>query len=472
MINYHRNAYESFLAILFHSQLFIFLFLPITIVLFYWAHDRKELRQWILLIASLLFYAYWDFRLLPLLAGSIAFNWLLIRLIASKHSNVGFFIGVTFNIGLIGVFKYFDFFGESISWVLGGDYESYGIILPLGISFFTFQQISYLFDVKRGNAARYSFRDYALYVAFFPQLIAGPIIRHNEIISQFALSPLREGFNQRISQGIVFFIIGITKKVILSDSAAAIAEPLYAKAVTSSLTFSESWTAVGAFGLQIYFDFSGYSDMAIGLALIMGLYLPYNFDAPYRALSIQDFWQRWHMTLSRFLRDYLYISFGGNRHGLVRQILALILTMLIGGLWHGAAWTFVVWGGLHGVVLSLHLLWRKAKLKLPSLLAWAVTMLFVFLSWVVFRAETFDAAMHIYAGLGGEIENAGWPVGKKLWIILIAAVVAVIGPSSQKIVRDWLQPNPFIAIALAGFVIIAILRSAGIYYDDFIYFQF
>lgn len=288
---------------LFHSQIFLLLFLPVAVAVYYWLAGRGRSGVWWLVAASLVFYGYWDARLLPLLGGSVTINWLFARWYIGgtgtswrRHYLVP--LGVVLNLLIIGVFKYADFFADSIAWANGDVRQSWSIILPLGISFFTFQQISYLVDLQRGTAPAYKFRDYALYVSFFPQLIAGPIVRHNEFIYQLKESPLRTGVAERLSRGAVLLLIGLLKKVFIADRLAALADPVFADAAAGKVVSTvDAWLADFAFGLQIYFDFSGYSDMAIGLALMFGFTLPINFNAPYSATSIQEFWRRWHMTL-------------------------------------------------------------------------------------------------------------------------------------------------------------------------------
>ena len=459
---------------LFHSQLFLLIFAPLTLAAYYAFAGHLVIRKWVLILASILFYAYWDPRLAPFLVGSVMVNWLFGRAIGRRGEAATVIAAVAVNLLTIGFFKYADFFADSLAALGGVDHEPWNIILPLGISFFTFQQISYLIDSRRDGAAAYGFTDYALYVTFFPQLIAGPIVRHDEIIHQYAASPLRAGLHERLSRGLVLLVIGLVKKVFIADNLALIADPLFATAAQGgSLTLGEGWTAAGAFGLQIYFDFSGYSDMAIGLGLMFGFTLPDNFNAPYRACSIREFWRRWHMTLSRFLRDYLYIPLGGNRRGAARLIVALVVTMLLGGLWHGAAWTFVVWGGLHGLALVLEYLWRRTGLALPAAAGWAATMLFVFVTWVLFRAETFGAAVHILSAMAG---GNGWALSvagaEGLWLIAVAALVATLGPTARRAAEELLKPRSYYAYAVAAALVLVLLRAGGGDTSDFIYFQF
>ena len=293
-------------------------------------------------------------------------------------------------------------------------YQPWNLILPLGISFFVFQKISYLIDLRRGDRHIYGFLDFCMFVTFFPQLIAGPIVRHNEIIHQFRLDPRRPAMWENLSRGFVLFVIGVAKKVALADTLAMVADPLFGKAVGASLSAAEAWIATAAYTLQIYFDFSGYSDMAIGLALMFGLRLPLNFNAPYRAVSIRDFWRRWHMTLSRFLRDYLYIPLGGNRCGPLRQAANVIATMLLGGLWHGANWTFVAWGGLHGAALAVNHVWQGRGFRLPRIVAWALTLLFVMACWVLFRSADFATAGDVLASMVGMARSGPYHAGSRI----------------------------------------------------------
>ncbi len=272
-----------------------------------------------------------------------------------KHSVRGaLVVGIAFNLGTLGYFKYFNFFVETANVVFNAGFNFDEIILPLAISFFTFQQITFLVDAYRGKACDYNFLHYALFVTFFPQLIAGPIVHHAEMMPQFLKRKTGGLSNASIAVGGSIFLLGLFKKVVLADNVAAYATPVFAAASAGQeLTLIESWGGVLAYTFQLYFDFSGYSDMAIGLARMFGIVLPLNFNSPYKAASIIDFWRRWHMTLSRFLRDYVYFPLGGSLRGRMKRHINLMITMLLGGLWHGAGWTFVVWGGLHGIYLMI-----------------------------------------------------------------------------------------------------------------------
>lgn len=459
---------------LFHSQIFLVVFLPLCLAGYYVMARSRAARGWWLLAASLFFYGYWDIRLLPLLAGSIAVNWLFARFLGLSRAKATLLAGVALNLAVLGLFKYADFFGESLAALTGASYRPWGIVLPLGISFFTFQQISYLVDLRKGGAPVYGFRDYALYVTFFPQLIAGPIVRHGELIFQFDADPRRPGLEERLLRGFGLLAIGLGKKLFLADGLAGIASPLFDGAAAGRvLTLAEGWTAAAAYTFQLYFDFSGYSDMAIGLALLFGFVLPVNFNAPYKSASIREFWRRWHMTLSRFLRDYLYIPLGGNRRGRAAQLAFLMATMLLGGLWHGAGWTFVAWGGLHGLALMVNHLWSAAGRRLPPLAGWALTFLFVMAGWVLFRAESFAVAADILAAMAGgngmEVAVVG---ATDMWLIGAAAAVALIPPTSQRLVGELMAPRRILGLAVGALLIAALLQAGGGDAAEFIYFQF
>lgn len=459
---------------LFHSQEFLLIFLPVVLAGYYLLAAHRRLRQWLVIAASLVFYGYWDVRLVPLLVASVTVNWLFAFAFAGGARRWLVPVGVGLNLLVLGVFKYADFFGATLAALGGVTHDPWNIVLPLGISFFTFQQISYLVDLRRGTAPGYGFRDYAMFVCFFPQLIAGPIVRHNELIHQFGLSPWREGVYERLSRGLALLVIGVFKKAVIADNMAASADPLFAAAAAGqALGFAKAWTATTAFGLQIYFDFSAYSDMAVGLGLMFGFALPLNFNAPYRATSIREFWRRWHMTLSRFLRDYLYIPLGGNRHGLPREVAALLVTMLLGGLWHGAAWTFVAWGGVHGLAVAANHLWRRAGGRMPAAPAWLLTLAVTFFAWTLFRSESFAAAGDMVAAMVG---GNGWDLAldgvHKPWIIPLAAGLSLLGPTSQRLAFDLLEPRPLVAYGLACALVFAVLQVGTGISQEFIYFQF
>jgi alginate O-acetyltransferase complex protein AlgI len=456
---------------LFNSQLFIIGFLPVVLGLYYAVAANRVARQGLLIVASLAFYGWWDVRFVPLLAGLTVLNWLIAVWFGRARRPWIPALGVVVNLAVLALFKYADFFQGTIFDLVGETWQPWHLILPLGISFFVFQKISYLIDLRRGDRHIYGFLDFCLFVMFFPQLIAGPLVRHNEIIHQFRADPRGDAMWENLGRGFLLFVIGVTKKVGLADSLAIVADPLFARA--GDLGMGEAWTGSLAYTLQIYFDFSGYSDMAIGLALMFGLRLPFNFDAPYRSVSVRDFWRCWHMTLSRFLRDYLYIPLGGNRGGQARQTVNVVLTMLLAGLWHGASWTFVVWGGLHGVALAVNHLWSRVGLRLPWLIGWALTMLFVMLSWVLFRAANFSSAWDVLRSMAG-LHGLARPVltNESAAAIMLGCVVAVAGPTSQRFALSLSRPAPWIAVPAGILLSWLLLLIGGRLPNVFIYFQF
>lgn len=393
---------------LFNSIEFIFCFLPI-VALGYFALGKRSPDAAIIWLASasLAFYGWWDPRYLALLLGSISFNYLVGRRIgASLHAPYWLALGVTTNLGLLGYYKYANFFVENLTTLTGIEFALQSVILPLGISFFTFTQIAYLVDVGRRIAQEYSFPKYLLFATFFPHLIAGPILHHKEIMPQFDNVRIFNPSAQHISEGLAFFALGLVKKILLADSIAPYASDVFEAARTGGVSFFEAWQGALSYTLQLYFDFSGYCDTAIGAALILGIRIPVNFNSPYRAYSIIDFWRRWHMTLSRFLRDYLYIPLGGNRSGSVRRYLNLLIVMVLGGFWHGAGWTFVTWGALHGSYLLINHAWRStmgpaAPNPATRVAYWTVTFLCVVFAWVFFRAENMASAMSMIHGMLG-----------------------------------------------------------------------
>jgi alginate O-acetyltransferase complex protein AlgI len=352
---------------LFSSIEFIFGFLPIALSGYWLLARRDTARLWFLLISSLVFYSYWDLRFTPLLIGSIVLNWTAANIFFRWRRRAVLVADIVANLVCLGIFKYLGFLESLVAAGTGWNPSLARLALPLGISFFTFHHIIYLVDLAKGRAPRYRFRDYALYIALFPQILAGPLVRYWEIVPQFAEPPNRPGWEGRLVRGMALFVMGLAKKLFLADPLASHVGPLFAKAAAGAVNAGEAWSAALAFPFQIYFDFSAYSDMAIGLALLFGFALPYNFAVPYRATSLQEFWRRWHMTLTRFLRDYLYIPLGGNRQGLPGHVVAIFVTLGLGGLWHGAGWTFIVWGALHGGGLAAGVVWRRWMPPIPVL---------------------------------------------------------------------------------------------------------
>jgi alginate O-acetyltransferase complex protein AlgI len=403
---------------LFNSFHFIFLFLPITLFIFFkiggWGY-RKIALAW-LVGASLFFYGWWNPAYLGLLIGSILFNYFVGGILANHPANKKvrkkaiLIFGVVVNLGLIGYYKYANFFIENANHLAGSNFFLEKIVLPLAISFFTFQQITYLVDTYYGETNEHNFLHYCIFVTFFPQLIAGPIVHHREMLPQFAKDSLYRFSHEHFSVGITIFSMGLFKKVILADGIAPWGNILFEGAADgTTITFFEAWGGALAYTFQLYFDFSGYSDMAIGLARMFGILLPLNFNSPYKATNITDFWRRWHMTLSRFFRDYLYIPLGGNRKGQGRTLFNLMAAMLLGGLWHGAGWTFIIWGGLHGIYLIINHIWREFKKFLgfeintwwSRAVARMLTFVAVVIAWVFFRADSLDTALTVIKGMSG-----------------------------------------------------------------------
>ncbi len=400
---------------LFNSHEFIFLFLPVTLFTFYFLGKRcgHEIAIVSLVLASLFFYAWWNPVYIWLILLSMLFNYGIGLALSAKSGRKGWLaIGVAANLALLGYYKYANFFVNTANDLTGISFNLNNIILPLAISFFTFQQIAYLVDAYQRKTEEHSFLHYALFVTFFPQLIAGPIVHHGEMMRQFS-KPETFSFNSgKMELGLTIFSLGLFKKVLIADGVARYSTPVFQAAYDEkTITVIEAWIGALGYSFQLYFDFSAYSDMAIGIALMFGICLPINFMSPYKAVNIIDFWRRWHMTLSRFLRDYLYFPLGGNRKGKVRRFTNLMITMLLGGLWHGASWTFVFWGGLHGGYLIVNHVWRhmrrlmghdleKSTLR-GRILARGVTFLAIVVGWVYFRAESFESANLILSTMFG-----------------------------------------------------------------------
>jgi len=483
---------------LFNSVVFLFAFLPITLLVFHLLGRSRRIgaaRIW-LVAASLFFYAWWNPRYLPLLVASVAVNyglgvWLATTPATPRRRKLGLALGVALNLSTLGVFKYAHFAAENLSGLIGGDFPLPPIVLPLAISFYTFQQIAFLVDEWRHPGRPPGWLDYTLFVTFFPQLIAGPIVHHRETIPQFARDTLYTLRRPDLEVGITIFAIGLFKKVVLADGVAIHASRVFEQvSLGASPDLFAGWSAALAYTFQLYFDFSGYSDMAIGLGRMFGVRLPLNFDSPYKATSIIEFWRRWHMTLSRFLRDYLYFPLGGNRRGRGRRYVNLMTTMLLGGLWHGAGWNFAFWGGLHGIYLVVNHLWRATGIRLPTgrfgpWLGRGVTFFFVVLAWVPFRAETTSGTLSIWRGLLG-LEGIGFDStfsDSETVPLLLAALAAMwLLPNSQTLIglsdpapaRPGLDlrwsTHPGWAIAVIALFVAVVLSLSRP--SEFIYYQF
>ncbi|CAA9891395.1 Peptidoglycan O-acetyltransferase [Candidatus Methylobacter favarea] len=403
---------------LFNSYIFIFTFLPIVFFGFFriGKHSHALASLW-LATASLFFYGWWDVRYVSLLLGSVVFNYGAGYLIghsvarqSGSQSKILLAGAITVNLVLLVYFKYINFLADNLNHFAGTSLSIGEVILPLGISFFTFTQIAFLVDTCQGKAKEFNFVHYLLFVTYFPHLIAGPVLHHTEMMPQFAKRNVCHINWDNVSVGLSIFVLGLAKKVFIADTLADFSTPIFsAVAAGGQPMLFEAWISALAYTLQLYFDFSAYSDMAIGLSLMFNVRLPMNFNSPYKATSIIEFWRRWHITLSRFLRDYLYIPLGGSRNGKSRRYLNLMITMLLGGLWHGAGWTYVIWGGLHGLYLLVNHAWRNLKERmgwsdggrLANLGAGALTFIAVVVGWVFFRADSFSSAMAMLYGMLG-----------------------------------------------------------------------
>lgn len=442
----------------------------------------RRLRHMILLLASYFFYGYWNWKCCFLMLGLTVVSFLCARGCGGKRRGLCIKIGVIIPILILGIFKYYNFFVDSFCAVFGIQrLGTLKILLPVGISFYTFQSLSYTIDVYRGKIeAERSFADVALYIAFFPQLVAGPIVKAGDFIPQ-----LHEDRNislKGLEEGVQIFAFGLFKKLVIADNIALLVDAVYSNpAEFHALTVV---LAVAAYSMQIYCDFSGYSDMAVGCARVLGYELCRNFNLPYLSKNVTEFWKRWHISLSTWLQEYLYIPLGGNRKGTVRTYVNLMLTMLIGGLWHGAAWTFIIWGGLHGLALVVHKLWIKhRKGSSDSALGTAcsilLTFVFVSLAWVFFRAGSFKTAFLVFKAIftwqGGVVHISSWAVFG-IAVIALAQAAAII--KSEREQRTWEGYYPTVRLdtfagLLAFFTFVGI--TLGLAYtgnNPFIYFQF
>lgn len=436
---------------LFNSFEFILVFLPIVLIGAYLLLRSGKVSTtlgWVV-VCSLAFYAYWNPVHIWVITSSLLINFGLGSSISRRRERAGtkrllLFVGVAFNLLLLGYFKYLGFFENVFTVQEATDFTSFIVsrALPIGISFYTFQQIAFLVDCYRGYRWTYNLVEYAFFVTFFPQLIAGPIVHHAEVIPQarrIAERMLGSNYAVRyLAPGLIAFTLGLGKKVVLADTFGGFADKAFGAALTGPVSFLEAWGGASAYAFQIYFDFSGYSDMAIGLGLLFGIRLPANFLSPYKARSIIDFWRRWHITLSRFLRHYLYIPLGGNRKGPARRYVNLLATMILGGFWHGANWNFILWGAIHGVLLALnHGLRKFWSWRPPVPLGMVVTFILVVFAWVPFRADNLEVTWNFYAAMVG---THGIAVPGRY-----EAVITLLGPIAR-----WLNVHTDVVENLGG----------------------
>ncbi|MDI1302401.1 MAG: MBOAT family protein [bacterium] len=482
---------------LFNSLEFLFVFLPLALLVFFGAarlSDRAAIIS--LALLSIAFYSWWDIRFLPVLGASIAFNYLMAKGIerADRSRKPVLAIAITLNLATLFLYKYLDFSIASINAAFHLSIPLQHLALPLGISFFTFTQIAYLVDVYKKEAHTSQPADYLLFVTYFPHLIAGPILHHAQMMPQFKTERILKPHAEAFVIGIIFITIGLVKKVLVADHIARYATPVFAmNGETGALGALEAWTGILAYSLQLYFDFSGYCDMAIGISLLFNIDLPLNFASPYKSASIIEFWRRWHMTLSQFLRNYLYIPLGGNRQGTARRYTNLFLTMLLGGLWHGANWTFVVWGCMHGLYLIINhgfsLVHRKLGLpEIPAGIGLLLTFIAVVFAWVPFRADNLTDTVSMWKsmlamnGIGDTASMLSHiPFRKALAEVMAGILVVMLLPNSQQIAasaKEHLfreEPAAAMKWTLAGLLFGIIFSYAVMsigHVSEFLYFQF
>jgi len=494
--------------VLFTTATFAFLYLPVVLAGFYllgrWSQGWAA--AW-LFAASVFFYGWWIPEFTLLLLGSIVINFysgqrLAASAIAGKASRAWLTAGIVFNLGLLAYFKYANFFVDNFTALLGVHWRLGAVVLPIGISFYTFTQIAFLVDAWHGKVNETRPVHYGLFVTYFPHLVAGPVLHHAQMMPQFARAEVYRFDGANFAAGLTIFCVGLFKKVVLADGVAPYADAVFNPADHGlGPGQAEAWIGALAYTFQLYFDFSGYSDMAIGLSWMFNVRLPFNFDSPYKARSISDFWRRWHISLSTFLRDYLYLPLGGNRKGPRRRYVNLAITMVLGGLWHGASWSFVLWGALHGAYLMFNhgframtesLGWRGAldASRGFAVLAWALTFLCVVVAWVFFRAVTHEGALLVIQGMfgiGTETRDAGlllWNAGLQAataWAWCLAlGVTAVLLPNSNRIGdwtrgrlharRDWSAVLGAAALTLA--ITMVVINTVRDSVSAFIYFNF
>ncbi|MEN1938017.1 MBOAT family O-acyltransferase [Paenibacillus sp. 102] len=493
---------------LFNSYEFMFLFLPIAVIGYFLLQKvNRNLAKLFLVGMSLYFYAYFETKYLLLIGVSLFTNAIIgnqiIHKTNEKTRKILLIVGLLFNISLLGYFKYADFFLDNVNLLFGTDFPLLKLLLPLGISFITFQKIGFLVDCYKKELTKFNFIDFCLFVTFFPQLIAGPIVHHSKVLPQFQDESKRKLNIENITKGLYIFGIGLTKKVVIADSLAQWAD--FGFSNVNQLSTTDAWISSLAYTLQLYFDFSGYCDMAIGAALLFNITLPVNFFSPYKSLNIQEFWRRWHMTLGRFFTQYVYIPLGGSRNGKVRTYINLFLIFLISGIWHGAGWTFVIWGILHGLAIVLHRIFTDLGWKMPKVFAWILTMGFVHVAWVFFRATSVTDALTMLnrmfnikyldvstaliqfrpetlAGVS-KLDNLIYTItnlfpfqvtGNQfnfqtiLYLLIGIAIVSLTKNSIEKL--ESFRPKPIYAFALASMFILSLMYLTRV--SSFLYFNF
>lgn len=484
----------------FNSFPYILLFLPLSVIIYFSLNKVSETsgKYW-LVIVSLLFYSFGTLTYLPLLILSIITNFAVSNAIRKNNTNnretstddfrsensqkkssskTYLALGIIFNVCLLAFFKYADFFIANVNQLNSLNISFLRLAIPLAISFYTFQQITFLVDTYRQEIKETNFLDYCIFVTFFPRLLMGPITRYNEIVPQFQIASQKQVDYRNMSIGLYLFFLGLCKHVVIADTFGIYADLGYA--TTQSLSLTEAWITSLSYTFQIYFDFSGYTDMAIGTAYFFNIKLPSNFNAPYMSVNIQDFWRRWHITLSRFLRDYIYIPLGGNRRGEITTYINIMITFLVGGFWHGAGWTFIIWGGIHGVALCIYRSWHKLNIRMSRFLAIFITFNIVNIAWVFFRAKSLHDAMNVLKAMIGLRTLNGFSVFNSIdrldhaMALLIGSisVVVIFTLKNSNTIPQKFQPSMRMVTTIVVLIVISLffLNSTmpkGFIYNDF-----
>ncbi len=464
---------------LFNSFEFLAVFLPITLLVYFLLnayHFDKAGKVW-LLAASLFFYAWWKPIYLILIVSLMVLNYFagqkLNYIENPKRRKIFYITCLMLNLSVLLYYKYTNFFVDNLNLLLPEDIFIDKIALPLAISFFTFQKFAYITDSYKGETKNYDFLNFCLFVAFFPQLIAGPIVHHKEIMPQFQDVSKKQFNADNFTRGLYIFLLGLIKKIAIADTFAMVANAGYGD--TAALSFADSWITSVSYAVQLYFDFSGYSDMAIGAGLLFNITLPLNFNSPYKSLNLQDFWRRWHMTLGNFLREYIYIPLGGNRKNEFTTLNNLMITFLVGGIWHGANWTFLIWGFMHGFGLIIHRLWQKTSIQMPDVLGWVITFLYVNFAWVFFRATSVHEAMAVLKSMFGlsQVHYSGSHVLTDIYIFptLAAGLVLLFLKNPPQLARE-LKFNTQHLVYMVVLTLIGLVYLNSITSNDFLYFDF
>jgi alginate O-acetyltransferase complex protein AlgI len=459
---------------LFSSAEFIFIFLPVTFFVYFFFAKRFSFlyaKAW-LLLASLFFYAYWHPANVLIIIFSMIFNYLVGNKLGQSKNRIILIFGIVANLGVLFYYKYVDFFLANLNIITNNSFSLLHIILPIGISFFTFQQIAFLVDNYEGKVPQFPFADYCLFVTYFPQLIAGPIVHHSEMMPQFLDTKNQKINYENLTKGFFIFMMGLAKKIIIADTMSLVVSRGYSN--SNLLTSLEAWFTSICYSIQLYFDFSGYSDMAIGLALFFNIKIPINFNSPYKSKNIQEFWRRWHITLSRFLRDYLYIPLGGSNAGDLITYRNLFITFLLGGIWHGAGWTFIIWGTLHGIALIINRIFNKLSFSLPVWISVFVTFIFVNITWVFFKASTLQVAVNMLHSMfvSDKLPNNFVLItdyyNLPIWIV---ALILLFGKNTNEISKKF-KPNAFFLLLIILLVLLNMLFLNSSISQEFLYFDF